>query len=213
MMQMKHRPPKNTLNLLTNSGKRFEVDKMKRVIISILAILILTTNVYADSFDLSDAINVLNIVENNRDYDVRLDINNDGVINFEDCAMILKKLFTSQPEAAGMTVTVNSKTFDIELYDTKAAEEFAEMLPQTFNMTELNGNEKYIYTDTQFTSAAQKIVHINAGDIMLYGNNCIVLFYKSFDTPYSYTKIGHITNADELEETVGKGNITAKFSK
>lgn len=210
---MKHRPLKNTLNLLTNSGKRFEVDKMKRVIISILAILILTTNVYADSFDLSDAINVLNIVENNRDYDVRLDINNDGVINFEDCAMILKKFFTSQPETAGMTVTVNSKTFDIELYDTKAAEEFAEMLPQTFNMTELNGNEKYIYTDTQFTSAAQKIGHINAGDIMLYGNNCIVLFYKSFDTPYSYTKIGHITNTAEFEETVGKGNITAKFSK
>ncbi|MBQ7266401.1 MAG: hypothetical protein IJS61_09925 [Firmicutes bacterium] len=43
--------------------------------------------------------------------------------------------------------------------------------------------------------------------------NCIVLFHKSFDTPYSYTTIGHITNTAELEETVGKRNVTVIFSK
>ena len=44
---------------------------------------------------------------------------------------------------------------------------------------------------------------------MLYGNNCLVIFYKSFDTSYSYTKIGHIDNLDNL----GNGSITAKFEK
>ena len=33
---------------------------------------------------------------------------------------------------------------------------------------------------------------------MLYGNNCLVIYYKSFDTSYSYTKIGHIDNLPDL---------------
>ena len=44
---------------------------------------------------------------------------------------------------------------------------------------------------------------------MLFGDNCLVIFYKSFDTSYSYTKIGHIDNIDDL----GSSNIIAKFEK
>ena len=44
---------------------------------------------------------------------------------------------------------------------------------------------------------------------MLFGNNCLVIFYESFDTSYSYTKIGHIDNLDNL----GNGSIIAKFEK
>ena len=44
---------------------------------------------------------------------------------------------------------------------------------------------------------------------MLYGNNCLVIFYKSFDTSYSYTKIGHIDNLEDL----GTGNIIVKLEK
>ena len=184
----------------------------KKIIITIFAVFMFITNIYAADYDLLDAITVLNMAEKQQDYDERFDINDDGIISFEDCVMILKKLFVFRSESAKPAVTINGKTFEIELSDTKAAAEFAEILPQTFDMSELNGNEKYIYTDTKFTAAAQKVGHINAGDIMLYGSNCIVLFYKSFDTPYSYTIIGHITNTDGLEETVGKGDITAVFS-
>lgn len=36
-----------------------------------------------------------------------------------------------------------------------------------------------------------------------------IIFYKSFDTSYSYTKIGHIDNLDNL----GSENIDVKFEK
>lgn len=65
-------------------------------------------------------------------------------------------------------------------------------------MSELNGNEKYVYMNDLFLTSSIKPKHINAGDVMLYGNNCLVIFYKSFDTSYSYTKIGHINNLPNL---------------
>ena len=86
---------------------------------------------------------------------------------------------------------------------------FANYLPQEFRMKELNGNEKYIYLDTSFPTNSFNPQRILKGDIMLYGDNCLVIFYKSFDTPYSYTKIGHIDNLPDL----GSDNITVIFKK
>jgi hypothetical protein len=44
---------------------------------------------------------------------------------------------------------------------------------------------------------------------MLYGNNCLVIFYKSFYTSYSYTRIGHINNLPDL----GTESISIKIEK
>ncbi len=106
-------------------------------------------------------------------------------------------------------VTINGKQYTIQLENNETAESFVNLLPQEFNMSELNGNEKYIYLDTTLPTNSSNPKHINSGDVMLYGNNCLVIFYKSFDTSYSYTIIGHIDNLDNL----GNGNITAKFEK
>ncbi|SDA28992.1 hypothetical protein SAMN02910447_02985 [Ruminococcus sp. YE71] len=86
------------------------------------------------------------------------------------------------------------------------------MLPLSFEMSELNGNEKYIYTDTSFTTSAESVGHINKGELMLYGDSCVVLFYDSFSTPYSYTRLGYIENAEGLENVVGSGSVTVNFS-
>ena len=56
-------------------------------------------------------------------------------------------------------------------------------------------------------------VTIKAGDIMLYGSNCIVVFYKSFDTTYKYTRIGRITKTKGLKKALGEGRIKVRFSK
>lgn len=111
-----------------------------------------------------------------------------------------------------MTINVGGKKFTAHFYDTQAAREFGEMLPLTLEMSELNGNEKYIYLDRSFSAAAEKVGHISKGEIMLYGSDCVVLFYDSFDTPYSYTRLGYIDDPDGLEEAVGKGGATVSFS-
>jgi len=54
---------------------------------------------------------------------------------------------------------------------------------------------------------AKKPGTIRAGDLMLYGDDCVVLFYKTFQSSYSYTKIGHISNIRGLEDLLGNGNI------
>ena len=120
---------------------------------------------------------------------------------------------TDEPtsEVNEMTITVNGKEFSAKFHDTKAAEEFKAMLPLTLDMSELNGNEKFIYLDDRFTTASESVGHINSGDIMLYGSNCVVLFYDSFSTPYSYTRIGYIDDPDGLKGAVGKGGVTVRF--
>ncbi len=110
---------------------------------------------------------------------------------------------------SNIRVIINGKTYNTTLEENETAQMFANMLPQELDMKELNGNEKYIYLDDTLPTNSSNPIHIETGDIMLYGNNCLVIFYKSFDTSYSYTKIGHIENLSNLDDK----NITIKFEK
>ena len=104
-------------------------------------------------------------------------------------------------------VLIDKKEYAINLEDNETAKEFVNMLPLELNLNELNGNEKYIYLDTTLPTNSSNPKRINVGDVMLYGDNCLVIFYKSFDTSYSYTKIGHIDNLPNL----GNDSISVKF--
>ena len=115
----------------------------------------------------------------------------------------------SDVKVSDIKVTINDKTYTLKLENNKTVEDFINLLPKKFTMNELNGNEKYIYMDNSLTTNSYNPKHIEKGDIMLFGDNCLVIFYKSFDTSYSYTKIGHIDNLEDL----GNGSITAKFEK
>lgn len=110
-----------------------------------------------------------------------------------------------------MKLTIGNKQFIVDLQDNDCVKELKKLLPMTLNMQELNGNEKYAYLDSILPTSAYKPGTINKGDIMLYGNNCLVIFYKNFSSSYSYTKIGQIKDITSLEEVLGKGNITVKW--
>lgn len=114
-------------------------------------------------------------------------------------------------ESMKLTIKVGSSTFTATLTDNETAKAFRTMLPMTINMSELNRNEKYYYLPTNLPTASSNFGTINNGDLMLYGSNCLVLFYKTFSTSYSYTRIGTLDNASGLESTLGIGSVTVVF--
>ena len=106
-------------------------------------------------------------------------------------------------------ILIDNKEYNITFEDNETTKSLISLLPLEFDMNELNGNEKYIYLDNILPTNSYNPKYINAGDIMLYGNNCLVIFYKSFNTSYSYTKIGHIDNLSDL----GNSSIKVKIYK
>lgn len=114
-------------------------------------------------------------------------------------------------EEGKMTIEINGHKYAVALADNRAAADLQKMLPLQLNMNELNGNEKYVYLEKGLTTSASVPVAIHAGDLMLFGSDCLVLFYKSFATSYSYTPIGKLENADDIAAVVGSGNINVKI--
>jgi hypothetical protein len=123
----------------------------------------------------------------------------------------------SAKEATTMKNTINiivgNKTFTATLEDNDTAKELVKQLPLTVDMSDLNGNEKYNNLSVKLrenTSTSPGRIYV--GDLMLYGNNCLVLFYKTFNTSYSYVKLGHIDNTTGLTEALGSGSAKVTFS-
>lgn len=110
-----------------------------------------------------------------------------------------------------MLFSIGDKKFSVTLENNETAKAFARLLPLTINMKELNGNEKYFYLPSALPSKPEHINKINVGDVMLYGNDCLVIFFKAFTTPYSYTKLGKIEKAQALPSSLGKGDILVSF--
>ena len=106
-----------------------------------------------------------------------------------------------------ITLTINGQPYTVTLETTPTTRAFADLLPLELTLDDLNHNEKYVYLDLSLPEDAYQPKHIQAGDLMLYGDNCLVLFYQSFDTSYNYTKIGHIDNLPDL----GQGSISVKI--
>ena len=126
-------------------------------------------------------------------------------------AMITESI--TEKEMTKIIITIGDKAFIATLYDNETAKQFAGQLPLTLTMSELHGNEKYYYFDTLLPTSKYVPSGIYTGDIKLFGDNCLVLFYKDFKTSYSYTDIGKIDDPSGLAEALGNENITISFEK
>lgn len=110
-----------------------------------------------------------------------------------------------------LNIRIGNQTFTVTLADNETAKAFVALLPMTLTMNELNGNEKYYYLTDNLPVNASRPGTIHGGDLMLYGSNCLVLFYETFSSSYSYTRIGSVNNSAGLAETVGSGNVNVTF--
>ena len=113
--------------------------------------------------------------------------------------------------ASQVVLTVGGRAFSAMLEDNAAARALTAMLPMTVTMSELNGNEKYYYLESSLPAQAERVGSIQAGDIMLFGSDCLVVFYQSFSTGYSYTRLGHIDDATGLADAVGSGDVEVSW--
>ena len=108
-------------------------------------------------------------------------------------------------------IIIGDNHFTAILESNATANEFKKMLPLTINMSDLNSNEKFFDLSNNLPINASNPRTIKAGDMMLWGSNTLVLFYKTFSTSYSYTKLGKIENPSNLSQALGSGNVTVTF--
>ena len=131
------------------------------------------------------------------------------VLNFASLGSNQSNLFNKKN--VEMKIKIGSKEFIAILYDNPTAEKFKKLLPMRIEMKELNNNEKYADIPGNLNTNPINLGKIESGDIMIYDTNTLVLFYKSFRTNYSYTKVGHITDTSNLIESLGHGNVSISF--
>jgi hypothetical protein len=134
----------------------------------------------------------------------------------EDAALHDSNFSPSAPQNSGLRkdtvmITVGNKQFKTILASNDAANELKKMLPLTITMSDLNGNEKYFDLPGNLPTNLANPGTINAGDIMLWGSNTLVLFYKTFSTSYNYTKLGKIENPNGLSQVLGSETVTVTF--
>ncbi|MDD7570083.1 MAG: cyclophilin-like fold protein [[Actinobacillus] rossii] len=111
-----------------------------------------------------------------------------------------------------MNITIGQSTFSAELADTQAAKELTALLPLTLEMQDHLSNEKFAELPKALSRNDQAVARIEAGNIMLWGGNTLVVFYESFQSSYRYTKLGKIKNTAQLKNAVGAGKVTMTFS-
>lgn len=116
-------------------------------------------------------------------------------------------------EESRMWMTVGGRRFAITLADTEAARAFADMLPLTLDMEELNGNEKKKELPNALPTDASRPGTIRNGDLLLWGSRTVVIFYLTFDSPYSYTRLGRVDDSAGLAQALGRRDVRVVFSK
>ena len=111
-----------------------------------------------------------------------------------------------------LCLAVHGAEYPVTLRDSPSTRALVRQLPMTLTLAELNGNEKYARLPEALPTDAIQPGALQTGDLMLYGANCLVLFYQSFPSSYSYTPLGQIEHPDGLASVLGAGSVTVTLS-
>ena len=110
-----------------------------------------------------------------------------------------------------ITIQAGGREFSAALQDNATTRALLARLPMTVTMGEMNGNEKYYYLPSPLPTDTRSIGTIHTGDLMLYGSDCLVLFYENFHTSYRYTRLGALSDPVGLSDVLGGGTVQVTF--
>ena len=119
---------------------------------------------------------------------------------------------TEENKVANMNVQVGDVVFSATLEENEAVSALVEMMresPVVIRMSDYSGFEKVGPLGTGLPVNNSQTT-TQAGDIVLYNGNQIVIFYGS--NSWSYTRLGHIDDLTGWEEALGSGDVTVTFS-
>lgn len=109
-------------------------------------------------------------------------------------------------------VSVDGETFSATFADNSGAQALQDLLADgdvTLELSDYGGFEK-VGPLGQSLPTSNSQTTTQAGDIVLYQGNQIVMFYGS--NSWSYTRLGKIDDLTGWQEALGSGDITATFS-
>ena len=126
-------------------------------------------------------------------------------------AVMSTSVWAQMGYAQRMNLEINNKIYSVVLENNITAEALLSRLPMTLNMEDLYSSEKYAYITEPLPMQPQRMDTINAGDVLLWGNDCLVIFYNHVSTLDEYTKIGHIENVEDLAITAGSDSVNVTW--
>jgi len=93
-------------------------------------------------------------------------------------------------ETPTLKISIGSQVFQANLQSSESTSALIKQLPLTLSMVELNGNEKYAELKQALPTQAESVGKIQSGDLLLYGNNVLVLFMNLFQHPIAIHVLG-----------------------
>ena len=118
----------------------------------------------------------------------------------------------SQNEIPQMKIQIGEYIFYASLENNTSVDALIQMMKETpivINMRDYSGFEKVGSLGTMLPDSNSQIT-AQAGDIVLYNKDQIVVFYGS--NSWSYTKLGHVNDLTDWEKALGSGEVEITFS-
>ena len=175
------------------------------IILIIIVIIVIFNMFYLNQNKITNKLEEKKNININTGYTNSVEDNNIEELNKEGEDMNIKY------ENIKINLIINNNTFSATLNNNETVRSLIQNFPMTLNMSDLNSNEKYNYLNFNLVENAYTPEKINAGDIKLYGNNCLVIFYDNFSNSYSYTDLGKIDNIDEFISELDSGSVNIRF--
>jgi hypothetical protein len=134
---------------------------------------------------------------------------NDQSVQSENESADLKEI-TEDGDKNTMKLQINNNVLTVNLEDNTSSEALKDLIsqePLTIKMQDYGNMEKVGPVGTRLPENNEQIT-AQAGDIILYQGNALVIYYKS--NSWNFTKIGRIEDVtqDELKTLLGSGNVS-----